>query len=63
MRVSVDRARCQGHARCVLAAPELFDLDLETQAEVLADPVPDELDGLALEAADQCPEGAISVTT
>jgi len=63
MRVSVDRDRCQGHARCVLVAPDLFDLDGETRAEVMADPVPDELDGFARDAAEGCPEEAISVTT
>lgn len=63
MRVSVDRDRCQGHARCVLVAPDLFDLDGESRAEVLADPVPDGLDGFARDATEGCPEEAISVIT
>ena len=63
MRVRVDRGRCEGHARCVLVAPELFDLDGESRSEVLEDPVPDELAGLAHDAAEGCPEGAISLTT
>jgi ferredoxin len=27
--VSVDRTRCQGHARCVAFAPEVFESDDE----------------------------------
>lgn len=62
MRATVDRGRCQGHALCVLNAPDLFDLDdVESHAYVLADAVPDGLAELAHSAAQSCPEQAIAV--
>lgn len=27
LKVVVDRSRCEGHARCMQEAPEVFDLD------------------------------------
>ncbi|RMH72749.1 MAG: ferredoxin, partial [Actinomyces sp.] len=32
MRIAFDRAACQGHNRCYLLAPELFDTDDEGYA-------------------------------
>ncbi|ONH55536.1 ferredoxin [Frankia sp. CcI49] len=62
MRVLVDPALCQGHARCVLSAPEVFALDdIECHAYVAADPVPDELAEAVRRAAESCPEQAITV--
>ncbi|MFC5747939.1 ferredoxin [Actinomadura rugatobispora] len=61
MRVTVDRTRCQGHALCVMNAPDLFDLDDEGRAGVLADPVPRDLGTAAREATGGCPEQAIAI--
>jgi ferredoxin len=63
MRVSVDPDRCEGHALCVLSAPELFDLDDVTlrSAPLMVD-VPPALADLARSAEGGCPEGAITVT-
>ena len=45
LRVRVDRERCQGHARCVAAASELFQLDALGNAHEIADgTVPPELE-------------------
>ena len=60
MRVTVDQSRCQGHALCVMHAPELFDLDDGGHAFVVADPVPDGLDEAAYQAEAGCPEEAIT---
>jgi ferredoxin len=60
MRVIVDSSRCQGHALCVMNAPDLFDLDDAGHARVLADPVPGGLDTAARAAAGGCPEQAIT---
>ena len=62
MRVSVDEDRCQGHARCWSICPEVFDLDDEGHAVVVQPEVPAELEAKAREAADNCPELAITVT-
>lgn len=62
MRVSVDEDRCQGHARCWAICPEVFDLDDEGHAVVVQPDVPAELEARAREAADNCPERAITVS-
>ena len=62
MRIAYDRAACQGHNRCYLLAPELFDVDDEGYAILLVEgDVPPELEDKARLAADNCPEYAISV--
>jgi ferredoxin len=61
MRVMVDPSRCQGHALCALNVPEVFDLDDEGHARVLADPVPNGMSAAARAAEGGCPEQAIVV--
>ncbi len=61
MKVSVDADVCQGHARCWTLCPEVFDLDDEGHAVVRVDVVPAELEDTAREAANNCPERAITV--
>jgi ferredoxin len=60
--VTVDSAMCQGHARCTILAPEIFDVDDGGKAFVILDPVPEELRPMGEEAILTCPEGAISAT-
>ncbi|MSX00351.1 MAG: ferredoxin, partial [Actinobacteria bacterium] len=44
MRITYNREACQGHNRCYLLAPELFDVDDEGYAVLLiSDEVPEEL--------------------
>lgn len=62
MRIVFDRGACQGHNRCYLLAPELFDVDDEGYAILRVDgDVPEELEKKAQLAADNCPEYAITV--
>ena len=62
MRVRVDEAKCQGHARCFAIAPELFDVDDFGQSSVIGDgSVPAELEEKARLAVANCPEFAIEV--
>jgi ferredoxin len=60
MRFAVDPAKCQGHARCNLVAPDLFDLDDDGKAFLLVDDVPADQADLALRAVANCPEQAIN---
>lgn len=62
VRIHFDRDACQGHNRCYLLAPELFDVDDEGYA-ILKVPgaVPDDLVDKARLAADNCPEYAITL--
>jgi len=62
MRVAVDDARCEGHARCWSICPEVFDLDDEGHAVVRFEVVPPDLETKAQDAATNCPERAITVS-
>ena len=62
MRLTLDRDACQGHNRCYLLAPELFDVDDEGYAVLVGDgTVPAELEEKAMLAVDNCPEFAITI--
>ena len=62
MRIVYDREACQGHNRCYLLAPELFDVDDEGYAVLrVHGEVPSDLEKKAQLAADNCPEYAITV--
>lgn len=63
MNITVDLDKCCGYGDCVLAAPDVFDLDDDNVARVLdPDPGPGAEDTVA-EAAAACPVGAIEVKT
>jgi ferredoxin len=62
MDVTVDSAKCQGHARCNLIAPEVFDLDDAGFVVLLTPHVSPELETDVLSAVTNCPERAIAVS-
>jgi ferredoxin len=62
MRVAVDPDVCQGHARCWEICPQVFSLDDEGHSHVSDPEVPIELESKAREAAENCPERAITLT-
>lgn len=59
MKLELDTDACQGHARCLALAPDLFDLDATGYAVLLVATVPPGLEAAAREAAAACPERAI----
>jgi len=62
MRIVFDRDACQGHNRCYLLAPALFDVDDDGYAVLLLDgEVPMALEPTARLATDNCPEYAITL--
>lgn len=62
MRVEVDLETCQGYANCVVEAPDVFDLDEDTnKAVVIVDTVPAEFVQDAQRAVDNCPVSAITI--
>ena len=62
MKITYDRGACQGHNRCYMLAPELFDTDDEGYAILLVeDEVLAELGEKEQPAADNCPEFAIEI--
>jgi ferredoxin len=62
VRVIVDPTKCQGHNRCVVAAPGLFEIDdLGYSHEIGRGDVPPDREESARLAVANCPERAISL--
>jgi len=62
MKVIVDTKICEAHGDCVLAAPEVFDLDDDDNVVVLLQEEPGEgLRDQVVEAARLCPVSAIRI--
>ena len=60
MKIDVDRAKCETHAQCVFAAPDVFSLDEDD--ELVFDPDPDTTQDEAVRrAALVCPVQAIKL--
>ncbi len=59
MKVLVHAEVCQGHGRCNMKCPELFEIDDDGFARLTSEEVPPELEEAARRAADVCPESAI----
>ena len=61
MKAIVDAETCTGCGLCAETCPEVFEMDDDQVAVVIADPVPDEAENTCREAADGCPVEAISI--
>lgn len=62
MKVRVDGERCQGHTLCAMIAPDSFLLDdVDGTASPANEVVPGDQEDAVREAAQSCPEQAISV--
>jgi ferredoxin len=61
MRVRVDRAKCVGHGRCYVLAPDVFADDERGHCVVARSSLPKELEEQARRGASNCPEGAIEL--
>ncbi len=62
IRIVVTSGRCQGHNRCKMIAPNLFELDEFGHARAVGDgKVPPGLEDKALLAEANCPEYAIKI--
>jgi ferredoxin len=59
MKITVDRTKCEGYAKCMQATPKVFKLDKTMIAEVI-DPKGDSDEKILL-AAKICPTKAISL--
>jgi ferredoxin len=64
VKLTVEEASCMGHGRCYRIAPSLLGCDDEGYVSTrgLTIEVPEDQVEVAQEAADTCPEGAISVS-
>ncbi|MCE0762486.1 ferredoxin [Pseudonocardia sp. RS010] len=62
MKMIVDYDLCEGHAECVVAAPEIFEMDEAGEKVVLLQEYPDEsLRDKAIEAVKICPIAALQL--
>ena len=61
VQVRLDRERCQGHGRCYVLAPVVFEPDDDGRGLVVAETVPRVLAESARLGSDNCPEDAITV--
>ncbi|MGV0794213.1 ferredoxin [Mycolicibacterium sp. XJ1819] len=62
MKVFVDSQRCQGHTLCAMIAPDSFELsDIDGTSSPVNEIVPAEQQDAVREAAQSCPEQAISI--
>ena len=60
MKATVDPDRCSGCELCESTCPEVFQMDDEV-AKVIVDVVPADSEDCAREAAEDCPEEAITI--
>lgn len=61
MKAIVDRDTCIGCGLCPSICPSVFEMDDEGLSHVIADPVPEDAEDDAKDAADSCPVDAISI--
>jgi ferredoxin len=59
MRVEVNHDVCEGHGKCVMTAPEVFELRDDDLSYVLVDDVPEDLKTKVERAIRLCPRAAI----
>jgi len=59
MRITIDRTKCEGYAKCVQASPKVFKLDAKMIAEVID--AKGDSDERILFAAKLCPTKAIAL--
>jgi len=60
MKVQVNHDKCEGHGKCEMAAPEVFELRDDDLSYVLVDDVSEELKPKVERAIRLCPRQAIS---
>jgi 3-phenylpropionate/trans-cinnamate dioxygenase ferredoxin reductase subunit len=58
---TADRDTCEGYGNCVVAAPDVYDIDDEGKVVLLAETVPDAERSALEEAVRGCPVNALAI--
>lgn len=61
MRICVDREKCNRHGQCTIAAPDLFRFAADGALEHVEEELTEDQQTAAMDAADACPEQAITL--
>jgi ferredoxin len=61
VHIRLDADRCQGHGRCYVLAPDIFDADDFGHCVLLVDEVPAGREADARSGVDNCPEQALAL--
>ncbi len=59
MKVTVNHDRCEGHGKCVMAAPKVFDLREDDLSYVILEDIPEKMRDDVDNAIRLCPRQAI----
>lgn len=60
-RIKADKSSCEGYANCVVAAPDIFDLDDEGVVVVLQSDILEDRRAYAENAVRSCPVAALRI--
>lgn len=63
MKITIDHTLCEGHAKCMDALPEVFEVRDDDRSYVLLDVLPADLEERVERAAARCPRAAIQIVT
>lgn len=61
MKAFIEREGCISCGLCAETCPEVFRMAEDDLAEVYVDVIPEELEGAALEAKENCPVSVITI--
>jgi ferredoxin len=61
VKAIVDHSLCEGHAKCMEQAPDVFDVRDDDLSHVLMDDIPEEQRAKVERAAHICPRAAITL--
>jgi ferredoxin len=62
-KISADPDRCQGHGKCMIECPQVFDSDEQGYVVLRIQDIPDSLRAAVQRSVDDCPEGALHADT
>lgn len=61
MKITIDRVACEGHARCMQVAPEVFEVREDDKSYALMEEPPEEFRDKVERAVKLCPRQAIAL--